>query len=170
MHRAFFWIALQVYFGISSEKAKKIVNDIEIFHPYGQVGRLEWQEFCSSSVLFGGEGADISSLFQNIRTFTEQTSDKSYIEKIRSAITDVEIIVFLGFAFHKMNMTLIKGDSKPNVRRIIATALGMSNDAAAIVENELGAFKLSPEYAAQLRTDLTCAQLIDEYYRSLSSR
>jgi hypothetical protein len=106
------------------------------------------------------------------KTFTERLEDEEAVNAIRKEVEKAEIIVFLGFAFHSQNMELIRLEprEKQNMKRVFATALGISGSDAYVVYNQVvETLNLRTETkSVQIRNDLTCAGLFDEYWRSLS--
>ena len=81
-------------------------------------------------------------------------------------------LVFLGFAFHRLNNELLlPGDSytsPPSARSVFATAHGISNSNTAAVSAELAARGVLSAKKIQIRNDLTCSQLFEEYSRNMS--
>ena len=106
------------------------------------------------------------SLSEQIKTYTERVEDVVAITELRQVVQEAEIIVFLGFAFHQQNMRLIKPTTRGNAKRVFATARGISNSDCAIVSNQiLDLFGTRPQ--VELRDNLSCFGLFDEYRRSL---
>jgi len=157
--------------------AAELLSRINIYHPYGQVGHLPWQEK-NGSIDFGAEpkAKDLISLSKEIRTFTEETgSQSSKISDIREQVKTSNIVLFLGFAFHKRNMELLQPEYSKS-------RLGMSLSCFATAKDESDTNKdritesvcqlLSVQKHMQDDTvhinDLSCAELFEEYKRSLS--
>jgi len=83
-------------------------SSLVIYHPYGQVGFMPWDDG-NPKVNFGGtDYGDIVGLSGQIRTFNEQMEDKVQLDEIRQRVADAKRIVFLGFHFHNQNMELLK--------------------------------------------------------------
>lgn len=169
----FLYNSLQNYYGLEPDEALKLVNEIEIYHPYGVVGGLPWQG--DQSVAFGAEkeSLDLLNLANQIKTFTEGTDPQSSeILAIRNNVNKADPIVFLGFAYHKLNMKLLKPDgpifdsSKPS--SCFGTAKGISKSDCAIIKREIcPSYNLSMT-ALEIRNELDCCGLFKEYRRSLS--
>lgn len=168
----FVYHALQNYYRIGPEDTAAALTNLKIFHPYGRVGSLPWQDD-EIPMGFGSEPCPehLLSISAQIRTFTEGTDpDTSNIDQIRECVSDCSRLIFLGFAFHRMNMSLVS--SVQNLRAPVAsygTALGLSKPDCAIVEREIRGLVGMEIESVQLRNDLTCSQLLDEYRRSLTS-
>lgn len=170
----FLYHALQNYYRISPQEAAKVVNQITIYHPYGKVGALPWQE-AQGSVDFGAEPdpSQLIGLAGQIKTFSEGTDpESSEVFSIRKNMLDSSIVVFLGFAFHPLNMQLISpdfdGQSLNDPKSCFATAKGISKSDCMKLESELATTFGEEAFNVNVRNDLTCFDLFQEYWRSLS--
>jgi hypothetical protein len=170
----FLFHSLQNYYGISSERAAALVCGIEIYHPYGTVGALPWYQG-DSAIEFGAEPkvGQLLDLAGQIKTFTEGTDpDSSDIVEIRKRMNESQIILFLGFAFHRVNLGLIRPTenkhSTPEEVRYFGTALGISQIDCDTISTELVELGGAKRENIALRNDLTCSQLFREFWRSLS--
>lgn len=118
----FLFYSLQNYYGISDRAAVDYLGDLKIYHPYGTVGDLPWQDG-QGATSFGQNvaGRELLSRAAQIRTFIEQTEDQVAVAEIRELLSEANIVVFLGFAFHPLNMELIcplkVEGAKKNLRR-----------------------------------------------------
>ena len=169
----FLYNSLMNYYGIQPEEAAKFINEIEIYHPYGVVGNLPWQG--DQSVEFGSqpEANKLLELAGQIKTFTEGTDpNSSEILAIQKNVTDSEKIVFLGFAFHELNMKLMSPDKKIPTRfkptAYFGTADGISDSDCDIIKSELRDFKNNNLKGIYINNKLKCAGFFKEYWRSLS--
>ena len=169
----FLFHSIQNYYRSSPERAADILKNLVIFHPYGKVGNLPWQN-TGTSVPFGGD-MHCTALLQvstGLRTFTEGTSEtESQIDSIRTTVFDAEILAFLGFAYHELNLELLFGVSNPGPARpdklVFGTARGLSESNKIAIARELstlGRYKIAQ---VTLRRELTAARLLPEYSRSL---
>ena len=80
-------------------------------------------------------------------------------------------MLFLGFAYHKMNLQLLKAErphQDPSRVRYFGTAKGMSNSDVDLVRTDLTSLASVRNDAVILRNDLTCGNFFREYWRSLS--
>jgi len=169
----FLYNSLQNYYGFQHDEVINLINEIEIYHPYGVVGSLPWQG--GLSVAFGAEinPYNLLNLAQQIKTFTEGTDPQSSeILAIRKNVTNAHRVVFLGFAYHKLNMELLKPDGpileSSNVRSCFGTAKGISNSDCEIIKFEINSNYKHSMIACEIRNELDCHQLFKEYWRSLS--
>ena len=172
----FLYHSLQTYYRVEARRAAEIVNAIEIYHPYGTVGHLPWQNR-GKSVDFGEEPSaeQLLSSAEQIKTFAEGTdTNSSDILKIRQRVMEADILVFLGFAFHYLNLKLLTPvASSTSVSTVgsydyFATAFGISKSDCEIIKNDLARMKGAEPTSANLRNDLKCNELFREYWRSLS--
>ncbi len=168
--------AFQNYYKVDVPTAAKLVQSITIIHPYGAVGKLPWQEDSDSlSFEFGSEPTQFQllDLAGQIRTFTEGTDpSSSEIKTIRRKILEANILAFLGFAFHRLNMALLKptqsdGTSDQHVQ-IYATAHGLSDNDVQSLIYELQNFVAQPMQAPEVRNELKCSGMFREYWRDIS--
>ncbi|MEE9613453.1 MAG: hypothetical protein V3W31_00680 [Thermodesulfobacteriota bacterium] len=163
--------SIRTYYGIDAKEAAELVNRIEIYHPYGKVGHLPWQKHKKGGgvIDFGAKTnpAILIKLSEQIRTFTEGTDQgSSEISAIREHVKSSEIVIFLGFAFHALNLKLLKPESGGSKAMCFATAKDISEHDCIIIKKELA--KLKPLNVICLRNDLSCSKLFQEYSRSLS--
>jgi hypothetical protein len=175
--------ALALMYGIEPKQASAIVVKANIIHPYGSVGPLE-------RMPFGGtehSRMDYRDLSKAIKTYTERIEEQEVLQNIKSAIRDAQCIVFLGFAYHKQNMALLKPARSRKIKQVYGTAYGMSDSDVSEVVAELGSFfpgrEDVPEEAGilgglsaipdmhfniRIENKLTCTQLFDHYAKSLA--
>jgi len=93
--------ALQRLYALNDQGAISIVADLQIIHPYGQVGTLR-------EVPFGASRANYDIIAQGIKTYTEQIAAADVMEELAGEVSRAACIVFLGFAYHSQNMRLLK--------------------------------------------------------------
>ncbi len=166
----FLFEAILALYGVEEGKAQEVAHKLKILRPYGKIGHLPW-EVTTGSIPFGGFKGDPAALLklsQGIRTYTQQIEEADTLAAIRQEVNRAEAIVFLGFAYHEQNMQLIAPPHPTAVKRIYATAYGVSGTDRAIVHDYL--FKLFAPQRSDLRLGiaLKCAALFDEYQRTLA--
>lgn len=152
----------QNYYGVSPEEARKALESLEIHHPYGTVGQLDWQS-PTRGISFGGD-LDAQRLLQlsgGIRTFTEGIDPKlGESNAIRHALGSAQRIAFLGFAFHKLNLkVLFKGPPFTSEARSIpvyATSLGLSKADVSVIGQELSGLANIRAESFQLVNPMRC--------------
>lgn len=165
--------ALQTYYRLSEEQSAELIRSIKIIHPYGSVGNLPWYQ--ADARINYGENCGGEKLFQlasELRTFTEG-ADKgtTQIEVARSRLREANLVVFLGFAFHSLNLNLLFPPSEPFPRdvalRVFATAKDFSiGDRGAIRDRLQDRFK-SNDLRLQM-DDWTCNELFQNNQIGLS--
>ena len=176
---------IQEYYNITRARAVALVKRIPIFHPYGTVGSLPWMEDNDKpQAEFGdNERMDLLSIAGNIKTFSERMDDEEALNALRTHIAEAETLVFLGFAFHRQNLALIKPSEPAFTKRIFATVMGVSESDQDHIKSDLvETLQIEPEDAGELlamyRPDGTdaevvfyngnCNDLFRNYWRSLS--
>jgi hypothetical protein len=134
----FLYVALQDYFRLDANKAAELLSKFRIYHPYGKVAPLPW-ESTAKGLEFGADTqsgeADLSNLYDNIRTFNEEVAEGEDLTAIRTGLDEAERIIFLGFHFHLQNMILISSKSVGSLQisDIFATALDRSSSDIQII-------------------------------------
>ena len=165
---------LQNYYGISGENAAQLIEHLSIYHPYGVVGALPWQKH-SKIIDFGATPLSNDLLYyaDQIRTFTEGTDPStSTIVKLRHKLLDANVVLFLGFAYHRLNIELLRPDGllhrDPQNTKYFGTAIDISESDCGIIVDELHSIGSAPHKNILLRRDLDCVNLFKEFGRSLS--
>jgi hypothetical protein len=167
--------ALQQLYSIPGPHAGELLQTLDIIHPYGKVGELKTD--AQQGIEFGGGAhglrADYASLSRSIKTYTEQIDDTKELEEIQDQMVRADRIVFLGFAFHDQNMALLNPSGKLKRKEVYATAYQMSDNDVDVIRAQIVRFsaKLDREKLNDgnvvIRNDLKCADLFDQYTRSL---
>lgn len=169
----FLFNSIQTYYGSSPKRAQEILSHLAVFHPYGQVGNLPWQT-AGLEVPFGGDmpTSALIQIAQTLRTFTEGISqEESQIEQIRASIYEPQILTFLGFAYHELNLQLLFGSQEKKAfrysKQVFGTAMGLSESNKKAIASELAHLGQFDINQITLRRELSAAQLLPEYSRSL---
>lgn len=135
----YFYHALQLAYGISSEEAAAVMKTLDITHPYGQVGALPWQN-AAGGIRFGEKPHEsiILRLADSIRTFTEQAHEDEEKRHWHSMIQHCEQLIFLGFAFHQQNVDLLSSeDTRAALPRVVATTYDTSSADVLVFERRI---------------------------------
>lgn len=167
----FLFHALQDRYGIFPPESMELVQALEIYHPYGLVGYLPWQNK-GTGIEFGGDPAPdkLLELSSKINTFTQGIHAASDIDHIRGKIIDADTVVFLGFHFHEINMKLLSYEDiafHDDLVNSFATAKGFSPSDAQIIEDEIRQLCKTNNNNVNLINN-TCIKLFDEYSKSMS--
>ncbi|MCA3713503.1 MAG: hypothetical protein IM664_04755 [Phenylobacterium sp.] len=162
---------LSEFYDIERPEAERIVRKLRIYHPYGQVGFLPWQN--NGGVRFGEKTeANLLSIASEIKTFTERMDDKENIDEIKDAISESKRLVFLGFAYHAQNLNVIKPRKDPLTRKIYGTAFGISHIDQITIRNDLINMMTSEgndgsDLDIQI-LEVTCGGFFDQFGRTLN--
>ena len=166
--------SLQNYYGISPQEAGALIGRMNFYHPYGTVGNLPWHK-SEHAIEFGASpnASQLITLAEQIRTFTEGTDPlASDVVAIRNAMRESNVVLFLGFAFHRQNLKLIRPTDDAHVRprdtKYYATAYGLSNSDRESIHSELANLGGVDYGNIRLRSDIKCCALFHEYWRDLS--
>ena len=142
----------------SRETAADSILRLEMLRPYGRIGPLPWEKAKSRTVDFGETAAREAAVVEaanSIRTFTEQFSDDQLSTRLRAALYEAKLVIFLGFGFHPQNMQLLQ---LPNRREggdplILATKWAIDEENDELIRRAI---------ARALRTDSSSARLVNK--------
>lgn len=160
------------YYDITSREAADLVDSINIYHVYGQVGHLPWQNR-ATSIDYGADLDinDLLKIYTTIKTFTEGADPgKSEIIALQNEIINASRLVFLGFAFHPLNMNILssKENNKSKTARIYATRSGISDSDLEFIQASINKSFPNKLLANTIFTDKYCADFFTQFWRSLS--
>jgi hypothetical protein len=130
--------ALEIIGCLHPERAEAVANSLNVIRPYGSLGDLPWQKG-QSSVEFGldlMQFQQLGSIGRGILTYTEQVHDAARVQKITNALHTAELIIVIGFGFHRQNLALLKASG--NDRPVFATAFEIGRDNYNVIENDIG--------------------------------
>lgn len=170
----YLYYALQNYYGISEKESAELVRNIKIYHPYGKVGALPWWTE-SDSIGFGSEPnpEQLLKLTSQIKTFTEGIDpESSEIEAIRHYMANADRLVFLGFAFHKLNMGLIDPNAMTKLPKCYATTYGISESDQEVISEQIMGFyhiDINQENLHNIKmSNDTCSKFFAEFWKGLA--
>lgn len=164
--------ALLTYYSISPTEADRIASKVTVLHPYGSVGDLRFDSG-GQGIEYGGQPASHELLrsADTIRTFTESTDDDE-TTAVRECIANAKTLVYLGFAFHPLNIKLLYGPASPPANSrdcdVFATAMGISDSNRSLIAHDLVRMGGYPNPRVHLHHHLTAGGLIAEYSRHLA--
>lgn len=167
----FLYLSLQNYFRIGPEEAAEVMAELNIFHPYGAVAPLEWMDR-DQGLPFGGiEGAGnpLTDLTNNIQTYTESLREPHQIDMAKDKLSQAANVIFLGFAFHRQNMELLKTEMRSKTLRVFSSSYGVSNSDCEQIKHDLAAHFGIPrsQIAFQMGNQLKCTDVFTEFARGL---
>jgi hypothetical protein len=125
--RCFEYIFLNLFmknYNIDKKIANSILCNMNIHHPYGTTGDI-------LSLRYGEEANEqtLISLSDKIKTFAESIyNENQEYENIVSIGCSAGQVVFLGFAYHKQNLTLLFPDISKTNFYCYGTGLGISDN------------------------------------------
>jgi len=161
--------AARHFYRLDDFQVREVEKAIHVIHPYGGLWREgDW---------FGGFGtrsrrivteADVDRIF----TFTEGARDPVTHSRLKKVLRGANLVVFLGFAFHPINLRLMFDGlqierTPPRSREVLGTAYGISQSDKEIIETTLK--KVFKTKSIKL-ADLKCRQLFEQYDRTLFDR
>lgn len=169
----FIYHALKKYYKVLDDEAAHLVSHMNIYHPYGSVGSLPgFVNGDSDTVEFGADlhTSQLLQLIKKIKTFAEGTDPKSSdISAIKGHMKPASRLVFMGFAFHKLNMQLIAPNTKSvGLRRsCYATTFNISKSDEEVIRKQINELYSNAIVDTKM-TDVECAKFFSEYWRSLA--
>lgn len=126
-HFTYNW--LQDVYRLPETDAASIVRDIVVYHPYGRIAPLGWED-PSAGVGFGRgiETHKLVKMAQQIRTYSEVFEPDSGLFQIRDRLRNIDAVLFLGFGFHKQNMEIlsVEGGIRERNLNCFSTRSGIS--------------------------------------------
>jgi len=153
-------------------EAAKLVGYIKIYHPYGSVGPLPWTQQ-NGAVMYGEKprGNMLVSISKKIKTFTEGTDPtSSEITEIKKSMGEANQLIFLGFAFHDLNMKLLTSSKDYfedfRVIRCFASTYKISKSDSKVVNEQIKSLA-DTEMEVNI-ADSTCHDLFNEFWRSIA--
>jgi hypothetical protein len=167
----YFEHALARHFLLDLPKASRIVQQLRIVHPYGDLGPLHGAQ----NVSFGQKhtpesyaAADaIYAMSQRLLTFTESQEAKG--AEARDLIHKAKRVVFLGFGFGEQNVELLRAPSKTTVDHMKATVMGLSPSDQQEVVNRIGLITGGSWLPSSLNS-CDCAKFMQEERMFLTRR
>ena len=132
----YLWHHLQQYFGIDEADASALLAKAHFHHPYGSVGALPWQSGTGFTARFGLDPspADLLEVAAGIKTFTESVHNEVR-DNLADDLFKSNRVMFLGFGFIEQNMQLLALQTEGSIKNVYATALFMSDDSCAAIED-----------------------------------
>jgi hypothetical protein len=169
----FMYHALQNYYRISPYESANLISCINIYHPYGSVGSLPWLDNSDSYAMEFGDlpkRNQLLHLVDKVKTFAEgMDPNSSDILAIRKHMADAHRLVFMGFAFHKLNMQLIAPDTKSKGLRLkcYATTFGISRSDKEVIRKQISTLYNNALIDTKM-ADRKCVTFFSEFWRSLA--
>ena len=111
------------FFGRSKKETGDILKQIPIYHIYGKLGRLPWEEKESDSIEENDykllhfslpdlkDKDKLTNIAKSLINYHEGQNDEDLTKNIRNAFLGAENIFFLGFGYHKQNIEVLRPTS-----------------------------------------------------------
>jgi len=128
--------ALWNYYSIPIDRCIDICQKLSIIHPYGTVGQ-NIHPNRGNYTPFGTAQSDLLSHSQEIRTFCEGMRFETHREIINNKLTNAEQVVFIGFAFHPINMDMLEVKNSTSIRKVFGTSLNIPNPTQKVIESDI---------------------------------
>lgn len=152
-HFCFNW--LQQLYELDHSEAADIVRSIVIYHPYGRIAPLPFENR-QNHVPYGGQVDAIAlvEMAKRIQTYSEAKTKDAELSNIIERLEDAKSLIFLGFGFHQQNLDLLS----INMRHIevsldcYATIEGVSEPRWEVYKDRISyAFKIPPHRELRAR-------------------
>lgn len=159
----FLQLAYSHFLDVPLDVALNHVDELEILHIYGSLGKLEARPDVSKSFRTNGYTIDLFNAAQRISTYTEQVNS-DITDQIGDLIWDSQRIVFMGFSFGSENFDLLSQavGGREIQRQVYATTYQMSDEATSYVRTRLDSLFSRNFSLASLKPD-KAAQFFDRY-------
>ncbi|MFC1603466.1 hypothetical protein ACFL5F_00425 [Planctomycetota bacterium] len=116
----------------SEDECKEKLNQLQIIHVYGSLGRLEWQsdnpKIPLTEVPYGAklDNVSIIAAADNIKIMSEESKElPEEFQEARRLIANAEALYFLGFGYHETNMDRLGIDASVKPSKVMGTAYGL---------------------------------------------
>jgi hypothetical protein len=120
-----YW-ALHHNLTIQKNAAAECVKNLKILHPYGSVGKLEWE--ANKEVLpFGSRTGNLADIASRIRTYTDEREAPERVQ-IQNGIDAAGVIIVVGFGYHKQNIQILLGPGGYKQKQMFMTLYGINDE------------------------------------------
>ena len=164
----FLFHSLMTFYTLPAKEAADVVATLRIYHPYGTIGPLSWQsELSAVGYGMSAQYPPLVDLFGRIKTFTQEFNDGEALSKMRNLCEEAEQVVFLGFAYHELNLKLL-GPVDGIPKLLIGTRIGISDPNFAIVREQLHGIFPSGGWNSNDFTNDHCFEILERYSKVIS--
>jgi hypothetical protein len=159
------------YYGVEQTALMEPFSNVPIHRPYGIAGKIS-RDHAGEAIGFGGGDAKyLVDAAKMIRTFSEGVENPDSLTDMRRDLSEADRIVFLGSAFHRQNLELLRTSVRTDAQ-VLATASGISDQDLDVVEREIkdifsgenGATVEKVEFAK-----MHCNEFFQAYWRTLTA-
>lgn len=158
-------------FGMTLNEARQLVAaKLNITHPFGNAGRLPWEQGDAPDADWGNEEpSNIHDLVKEIQTASERGGNPQYEASLHSALAESRKIVFLGYDFDPQTIGFLFGQSLSHDPEAIAAVQGMNMPTQATVLRTLKRCTGIEDEAQISILDTRCFQMMRDYALFLES-
>ena len=171
----FLYNALKQHYNTNDSKASQLMSNLNIYHPYGTVGKLKTSTI--EGIKFGAKlnPETLLDISNEIKTFTEGITEKINISEIKKHMSNAEKLIFIGFAFHKMNMEILKPNPQASsYPKFYASTYRFSDYDKSEIKQEIRTLYYNldlsfhePQFFMSNK-DQTCLDFFNEFQKGLS--
>ncbi len=146
----------------------EVLNDLQIYHVYGSLGKLEWQKLDMLNLGYREKitYSKLIKISENIQIMHGSRGESPLLEKIKDIISDHNLLVFLGFAFAEENVDILNFKECIHAFSIYATCYGMT-DSEVSYRKKLFLQTSTPLGSYKFENDYHCAMLLRNYYNEI---
>lgn len=171
----FLYNALKQHYNTNDAIASQLMSNLNIYHPYGAVGKLKTPTI--DGIKFGAKlnPETLLNISNEIKTFTEGLTEKAKISEIKKHMSNADKLIFLGFAFHKMNMDILKPDPPASsYPKFYASTYGFSDSDKTEIKKEIKKLYYNRDigfveaHFFMSNKDQTCFDFFNEFQKGLS--
>lgn len=153
--------------GISQERLATKLKEIQFIHVYGKIGSLPWETnftYGQGTVEYGSDRrlpGEIAVFTQEmINLIYDERKDSPELVNAKNLISDADRIMFLGFGYDEMNISILGLPGLLQGKFVLGTAFESTQRERDEIENKLGLARARPESKI---IDCDCLQLLRDY-------
>ncbi len=150
--------------GVSKEAVATKLVEIPIIHVYGKTGYLPWEGKAAPSVHYGFDkrlpGEIAIQTQKMINLIYEERKDSPELERAKKLISNADRIIFLGFGYDEMNLSILGLPGLMQNKLVLGTAFNLTENERNQIETKLGFGRLHPESKI---IDCDCLMLLREH-------
>jgi hypothetical protein len=99
--------SLRKHYGVGDSEVYSVLKILRIIHPYGTIANLPWEDNQGLPFGFPINRPNLLMMAGQIKTFTERVEDDGALIAVRNEIAEAEVLVFLGFSYHELNLKIL---------------------------------------------------------------
>ena len=111
--------AIKSKYGLDNESAAKRAAEIEIVHLHGHLGELPHQAPAGRPYSSSISPFTLRAAASNIRIIHEDIGNQPQFKRALQLLQEAQVVCFLGFSFHRINLDRLSLDSWVHTKRAI---------------------------------------------------